>query len=126
MLVGMLKSAPDKLRADFQRFYGLNLDDVGISIRPRRAADLAANLPENARIWRALNPQAEWTTSQHLLANIADNTSFLAWTKTKDSQKSGARWRGSLPRPGTAPRNQTHGEAFTVDELQNRLNQPRQ
>lgn len=121
----MLNKAPDRLRADFQHFYGLDLDEVGHTIRIRRAADLAAYLPDDAVVWRALNPQAEWTTSQHLLANIADSTAFLAWTKTKDSQKKGSRWKGALPRPGFTQKKTTTGQAMQVDDLMKALAQPR-
>ena len=96
----MLDRSPDALRADFQRFYGLDLDEVGHSVRVRRAADLAARLPAEARTWQAFDPRAAWTASDWLLAAIADNTGFLAWCKTKDASRRGAKWKGRIPRPG--------------------------
>lgn len=98
----MIATAPDKLRADFQRFYGLDLDEVGYSVRVRRAADLAANLPEQATIWRVYNKQAVWDTSEHLLADMADSLRALVWSKTKDASRRGARFNGSIPRPWEA------------------------
>lgn len=95
----MLDAAPDALRADVQRFYGLDLDQLGHEIRVRRMADLSANLPQNAAVWGRIDPRAQWDTTTQLLANIADNTAFNAWTKTKDAQK-GGRWHGAIPRPG--------------------------
>lgn len=50
-LVEMLRVRSDVLRADMQRFYGLDIDEIGYSIRIMRAADLAANLPHEALIW---------------------------------------------------------------------------
>ncbi|RBP98457.1 hypothetical protein CRD60_00910 [Bifidobacterium aemilianum] len=99
----MMAQAPDSLRADFQRFYTLDLDELGVSIRPRRAADLAANLPDQALTWGRIDPKASWGADRHLLANIADSVGFLAWTKTKESQRPNARWEGATPRPGDRP-----------------------
>lgn len=101
MLSTMLVVAPSQLRADFQRYYGLDLDEVGYTIRVRRAADLAANLPEQATIWRAINPQAAWDTSQYLLADMADSLRFLAWAKTSEAKHPGAKFTNQIPRPGT-------------------------
>lgn len=95
----MLRIAPDTLRADIQRFYGLNLDETG-EIRVRRMADLAANLPDCALIWGKINPQAQWDATRQLLANIADNTAFLAFCKTKDASK-GKKFSNAIKRPGS-------------------------
>ena len=84
-----MEAAPDALRADLQRFYGLDMDEIGHTVRVRRAADLAANLPEDA---------LTWGTAKHLLATIADNTGFIAWTKTKAAKQ--GEWRGAIERPG--------------------------
>ncbi|WP_454892209.1 DUF5361 domain-containing protein [Alloscardovia omnicolens] len=96
----MLAAHPDVLRADFQRFYGLNLDDLGTTLRVRRAADLAAYLPEQALIWGKLNPTAQWSTDTYLLAEIADNTDFEKWRHTKEAQVANAKWRSHIQRPG--------------------------
>ena len=94
----MMEAAPDVLRADLQRFYGLDMDELGYTVRVRRAADLAGNLPEEALIWRHIDERATWDTTKHLLATIADNTGFIAWTKTKDAKQ--GQWRGAIERPG--------------------------
>lgn len=90
----------DILQADFQRFYGLNLAQLTHELDVMRAANLAAHLPLEALIWRKFNQQAEWSTAEYLLANIADATAFLAWTKSKDAQRHGAKWKGQIKRPG--------------------------
>ena len=121
----MLDKAPDKLRADIQRYYGLDLDELGHGVRVRRMADLAANLPEQARTWAALEPKAEWDTQTHLLANAVDALNFLAWTKTRDAQR-GGKWKGQLPRPGMKRNNADDGlQALDIDALTATLNQPR-
>lgn len=50
----MLVLAPAHLRADFQQFYHLNLDDMGERYSLLHAADCAAMLPYQARIWGQL------------------------------------------------------------------------
>lgn len=123
----MLATSPDALRADFQRFYHLDLDEIGHTIRPLRAADLAAWLPDEARIWGQIDPRAQWDTTRHLLANIADAAAFLAWTKTKEAARKGARWKNQIQRPGTNehPKTAITGTATTVDDLRRRLALPR-
>nr|DAF39960.1 MAG TPA: protein of unknown function (DUF5361) [Caudoviricetes sp.] len=122
----MLVKAPDSLRADFQRFYGLDLDDVGHGIRCRRAADLAAHLPPEACVWRVLDPRMEWTVTDWLLAEIADNTGFNAWTKTKDASRANARWKGRITRPGDHERGRRADvNVMDVDTLRRMLDMPR-
>lgn len=113
----MLCAYPDVLRADLQRFYGLNLDDLGCVLRVRRAADLAANLPPEARIWGKLNSACSWSTEDYLLADIADATSFIAWAQTSDAAH-GGRWKNRIRRPGEdeSP-GQVTGGVRTVSEL---------
>lgn len=120
----MLDRAPGRLRADLQRFYGLDLDELGHSIRCRRMADLAANLPQEACIWQAIDSRAEWTDREYLLATIADNTGFLAWCNSKDSEKRNAKWRGRVPRPGER-QPQTDSTSMDVDRLAAMLSKPR-
>ena len=121
----MLRTAPDKLRADLQRFYGLDMDELGHSVRVRRAADLAAHLPDEACIWTAFDPRAEWDATRQLLANIADNTSFLAWCQTKDATRRGATWKNRVPRPGGECAKERGGHAANVDDVRTLLSMPR-
>ena len=100
----MLATAPDALEADFQRFYGLNPDLIWTGELPaNRAAALAANLPRRAIIWQKINPRLAWDDQTYLLADIRDSLAFLAWTKTKEASRKGARWRGQLQRPRHRP-----------------------
>lgn len=117
-LVGMLRARSDVLRADMQRFYGLDIDEIGYSIRIMRAADLAANLPHEALIWSVFDERNAWTTNTYLLALIADNTSFLAWSKTKDATRKGAKFKSQIPRPGSKRSKQNSDvKAVDVDTL---------
>lgn len=124
--MGMLDACPDVLRADMQRFYGLDLDELGHGLRIRRAADLAANLPEQALVWRRIDPRAEWDVQTLLLAQIADATGFTAWSKTKEASHRGAKWRGRIPRPWERHERVDAGRvALSTSEIDDILSRPR-
>lgn len=123
----MLIVCPGALRADFQRWYGLDLDDLGHSLRIRRAADLAAYIPEDGAVWPEIDPCLKWDTTKQLLANISDATSFAAWTKTKDAQRRNATWKGALQRPGLREHRlrQRDVQAMSPEQLDRLLSMPR-
>lgn len=123
----MLIVCPGALRADFQRWYGLDLDDLGHSLRIRRAADLAAYIPEDGAVWPEIDPCLKWDTTKQLLANISDATSFAAWTKTKDAQRRNATWKGALQRPGLREHRlrQQDVQAMSPEQLDRLLSMPR-
>lgn len=75
------------MRADFQQYYGLNLDGMGHGYSIEHAACLAAQLPRESRTIRAISPAAAWGWTENLLANIEYWLHVLAWTKTKDGEK---------------------------------------
>ena len=78
---------PDRLRADFQQFYGLDIDGMGGDYTLAHAAALAAQLPVESRCYKFDHPEAAWTAGDYLLAEIAYGISILAWQNTKDGQK---------------------------------------
>lgn len=117
-------TAPDRLRADLRRHYGLDLThpDVGLL----DLADLAANLPEDSRVWQAVNPAAEWTTHDWMTARIVDAIEYLAWTKTRDAARRGARWKPTLKRPGQRRRpHHAQEPSWTPAQVDAILAQPR-
>lgn len=78
---------PDELRADFQQYYGLDLDGMGADYTHEHAACLAVQLPRESRTARAMAPEAEWGWAEALLAAIEYNTRWLVWAQSKDAQK---------------------------------------
>ena len=125
----MLVRAPDALRADLQHYYRLDLDQLGRTLRVRRAADLAANLPEQARVWARLDPALAWDARTRLLAMIADCADFVAWTRSAASQEPGARWESRISRPGDGPERKKGGDApasLSIGELEERLAVPQE
>ena len=63
-------------------------------------------------------PAPAWDDQTYLLADIRDSLAFLAWTKTKEASRKGARWRGQLQRPGTVRHEATGGEVMAMDDEQ--------
>ena len=98
MLARLQRDHPLFLRADFQQYYGLNIDGAGISYPLRHAADLAACLPREARCARALDPAAAWGDSEYLLALVADAARDLFWLLADSKHRESTRPR-PVPRP---------------------------
>lgn len=76
-----------ELRADFQRVYGLNIDDMGEGYSVKHAADLAAMLPKDSLVFKAENPAFEWSETQYMLRSIEFSLRILIWQNSKDGQK---------------------------------------
>ena len=115
---------PDALRADFQQHYRLNIDGMGRDYTTLHAADLLAQLPEGARVWRAYDERAVWTAERTLLAAIVNDLNWLVWSKTKDGQRNRNRPKPIGPFDGEKKRSIT-GVAMTVEELNEALSRPR-
>ena len=126
MLVRLRKYFPAELRADFQRFYGLNLGDMGCAFTVRHAADLAACLPPDGAVAKAINPDWRWGLQEHLLATIADTLRWLQWSKTADGAKNRKRPK-PIPLPGVDQGKGRMKDAVSVDvdELKRLLALPR-
>ena len=98
MLAALLEDHPGELRADFQRFYGLNLDGMGTEYSVAHAATLAAHLPQESACVRVASPEAAWDDATYLLAAIEYDLRVLAWQNSRD----GAKGRNK-PRPVQTP-----------------------
>lgn len=122
----MCVRAPDALRADMQRVYGLDADDIGAGIRVLRAADLAANLPLDALVWHRLDPRAGWDERTALLASLRDSCAWIAWSMSKHPK--GQRWRDQWPRPGDGKRDGRGDPTVasgTTEQVLDMLSRPR-
>lgn len=59
-----------ELRADFRRFYMLDLDRMGEDFGALYAADLAAHLPRESALKLAVDPDCAWGEQEIILAQI--------------------------------------------------------
>lgn len=113
-----MDSHPDELRADFQQYYGLDLDGMGRDYSTLHAAVLATQLPEGSRLARAIEPDAVWTLDRALMAVVANDLNWLVWSKSRDGQK--GRNKPRIIGPKDADRDNTRhirGMAMEPDEL---------
>ena len=78
---------PDELRADLQRFYGLDIDRMGCDYSVAHAAACAAHMPRDSACVRAVSPEAAWSDETYLLAAIEYDLRVLAWQNSKDGAK---------------------------------------
>lgn len=78
---------PDELRADFQQYYGLNLDRMGADYSPEHAGALCAQLPRGARTMLAEDEGLRWGDQEAMLSSIEHGIRVLCWQNTKDGQK---------------------------------------
>lgn len=115
-LVKLLRTSRAALRADFQRFYGLDLDTLGHGLSVVRASDLAAYLPPDAAIYRESNPDWQWTLENQLLPAQVDALRWLVWSKTTDGQRNRNHPK-PIPRPGVKPEHRNRFEGVTVVSL---------
>ncbi len=84
-----------QLTADFQQFYGLDLERLLDGGEYARCATLAANLPAGARVVSDADPRTAWTATDYILALICDNLTFLRYELGNG--------KGKKPRPLTRP-----------------------
>lgn len=82
-----MRSHPDELRADFQQYYGLNIDRMCADYSPEHAAALLAQLPPGSRTYRSERPELAWGYTEALLASIEYSLRVLRWQNTKDGQR---------------------------------------
>lgn len=90
---------PDEVRADFQQYYGLNIDRMGVDYSDTHAACLATQLPPNCRLNQAENPDLMWSTEAWFLSQIEYDLRVLAWQNTKDAQR-----HRNEPKPPKTPK----------------------
>ena len=123
MLASALGEHPDELRADFQSYYGLNLDRMGHDYTVAHAACLVSQLPEGARLWVAINPDAVWTADRTIMAAILNDLNVLLWSKTEDGRRK--RNRPKPVGPFKSPGRHIATTGMSIEELEEALSRPR-
>ena len=111
-----MRARPDEMRADFQQFYGLNLDDMGRAYTYLHAAALTAQLPRESRTVLADAPEAAWSDADEMLRRIEHAARVLAWQQTKDGAK-GRNAPRPLPSPVEQAKVRHKVERTDVDEI---------
>lgn len=63
---------PTALRASLQRFYGLNLDDLGQGLSVWQASACTACLPPGSRLMGEIDKRLSWPITDILIHNLYD------------------------------------------------------
>lgn len=129
-LVGLIFHHGGALEADLQRFYRVDLRDLfrgGLTFR--RLEVLIAHLPADAATVAILAPHVDtsvepeherlWTTTQHLLATVVDQLSWLGWMQAAANSKQAPPKPEPMKRPGAkkAPKRLTAEQRARIDAI---------
>ena len=122
----MVRKHPTELRADLQRYYGVDLDRAQAGEHTAgHVAALAVCMPSDSAVMRAENQDAVWTLDSVLLAVLHNDLTALMWGMS-DPVKRGAK----PPRIGPswlveADAKKLDARVLSIDELIKELNKPR-
>ena len=61
-----------EIRADFQRYYHLNIERMGTDFSVWQAAACAVRLPLGSSLMAAIDPKAQYTITDYLLHRLGD------------------------------------------------------
>lgn len=107
-LPALLEEYGDQIEADFLD-WGIDLLDMyrpGSDLTPYRAVRLIRQLGPASRFVRAAGGEkTQWSTSEYLLAMIADSINLGNWQRTGKRQNKPK----PVPRPGEAPKGNVIG-----------------
>ena len=124
MLVSASIRHEGELRADLQRFYGIDYDRM-MEHSARHISALVANMPPGeSRLYAAIDPDNGWTAEQVLLARLVNDFDRFMWGMA--DKKS----RGPEPKPiGPSwmrePMRKLEARTMSIDELMEELAKPR-
>jgi len=113
----------DALRADLQRYYGVDLD---AAMRGEHTAAhigaLVAYLPSDCALRREVDKDAAWTLRDILLASILNSLNMLIYGMG-DKKHRGR--RPQLVGPDYMTKKKLPARTMSVDDLMRELNKPR-
>jgi len=113
-----------ELRADFQQYYTLNIDKMGLEYSIVHAADLAVMLPQNSRVMCKIDPANAWGWQEHMLADLVNRVRWLQWAKTTDGAKNRNHPKPIEP-PKRVVRKEPQNPTYRAVEYARRLAMPR-
>lgn len=121
ILAAWLHDYPDFLRADFQQFYGLNIDEIGVSFSVHHAATLASMLPTESRTIAVAAPYASWSLQDQLLAAATNALNLLVWMEADPKRN-----RSNKPKPIEPPKKHSSDSVYLdADEYLSTLKEMR-
>ena len=113
----------DALRADLQRYYGIDLDAAMAGEHSAgHIGALIAYLPSDCAMRRELDEDAAWTLRDILLASILNSLNMLIYGMG-DKKHRGR--RPQMVGPSYMVRKKLPARVMSVDDLMRELNKPR-
>ena len=130
MLAQAWAERPCELRADFQQYYGLNVDGMGDAYSLSHAACLCAQLPPESRTVRAFATaeQAElllWTLPVRVAVEQLNMLNVIRWLLTQDGRDGVNYPKPLLPpelRDAEPAKPDAEGYKAALAELRERIN----
>lgn len=120
----LFETSEDALRADLQRYYGIDLDHAMAGAHSaRHVAALAAHLPSDCACRITREPDAAWTLEATLLAALANTLNAIAYGMS-DPKRRGSRPQTIGPSSMRGGRNVAQ-RAMTREQLMAALSKPR-
>lgn len=111
-----MASHPDEIEADFQQYYGIDLETAFEVHSPNHLSILAAQLPKDSRCIKAVT-DFEWSEEMHMLANIEHELRTLIWIQCSGGKKQRPPVPKRIESPSEAKRVKRNLEATNFDEL---------
>ncbi len=124
MLGSAYVSHEAELRADFQQFYGLCIDEIGDTFSISHAASLCEQLPRNSRLMMIIDPLNSWNDQMWLLAHMEFSLRILRGAGVNGETVSMITPR-SLYEPVQVPKTNVEEERLSIDEVKDILNRRR-
>lgn len=93
-----------------------------------------AQLPKNCRLFRAINPAAEWSWNEIYLADLVDTMHTWLWMNSKDGKNRSKRPKTVVPNYITRASKKAQGEnnraktgqvSMDIDDIKNLLERRR-
>lgn len=126
VLASVIGSCEDKLRADLQQYYGIDLDEaIGGKHTARHIAVLVAQLPLDSRLSKSANKDNNWSLSDVLMAVLINNFRMFVYGMSDPKR------RGQKPEPigpswlTNQAKRTLPARVLPINQLIDELNRPR-
>lgn len=96
-LARMIGTERELIEADFQQFYGLDLERMTVDYTVAHAARLAVALPVESRCAREVEADLAWSVEAHMLSRVEHELRCLLWGMADKAS------RGPYPKPIEPP-----------------------
>ena len=124
-LASVIAESEAPLRADLQQHFGIDLDRaMGGEHSANHIALLVTQLPQSARLVHSVNPDAQWTLTDVLMAVLVNNFRMFVYGMS-DPKKRGSKPELIGPSWMTENKRTLPARVLPIDQLLEELNRPR-